>query len=77
MAEKKKMQLMPPAAKRTPDDFIEAAGEVKPKSKGQGGTISQMPWEAENVREDVIKSVNLRLPEPYILKLQYLSRNDP
>ena len=31
------------------------------------------PWETEHVRDDVIKSINLRLPEPYILKLKYLS----
>jgi len=35
MAEKKKMQLMPPK-QRTPDDFVAAAGEVKSKPKGQG-----------------------------------------
>ena len=72
MAEKKKMQLMPPK-QRTQDDFVAAAGEVKSKLKGQGGDKVMLPWEADNVREDVIKSVNLRLPEPYILKLQYLS----
>jgi len=72
MAEKKKMQLMPPK-QRTPDDFVAAAGEVKSKPKGQGEIKIQPPWEADNLREDVIKSVNLRLPKPYILKLQYLS----
>jgi hypothetical protein len=30
-------------------------------------------WDSPNVRHDVIKAVNLRLSEPYILKLQYIS----
>jgi hypothetical protein len=68
---KHKMRLAPPLT-RNAEAFIAAAGEVKPKlSIGRGG--GSYPWEAPSVREDVIKSVNLRLPEPYILKLQYLS----
>ncbi len=32
------------------------------------------PWQAGHVREDVIKVFNLRIPEPYFLKLEYLSK---
>jgi hypothetical protein len=31
------------------------------------------PWQALGVREDVKKVFNLRLSEPYFLKLKYLS----
>lgn len=71
MTKKSKMRLAPPTA-RSAEAFISAAGDVKPKpSTSRGGEI--YPWEQPNIREDVIKSVNLRLPEPYIIKLQYLS----
>ena len=35
------------------------------------------PWEEPGVREDVIKVYNLRLPEPYLLKLKYIAENTP
>ena len=35
------------------------------------------PWEAAKVREDVIKTYNLRLPEPYMLKLRYIGEHTP
>ena len=31
------------------------------------------PWEEQGVREDVIKVFNLRICEPYFLKLKYIS----
>jgi len=34
-----------------------------------------MPWEKENIREDIVKIFNLRLPEAYHAKLEYLSQN--
>lgn len=59
------MTLTPPAAGQpSAQEFIRAANRDLP---------STLPWEDPKVREDVIKSVNLRLSEPYILKLQYLS----
>ena len=70
MTKKNKMRLAPPMA-RTADAFISAAGNVKP-TVSRGG--ESYPWELPEVREDVIKSVNLRLSEPYIIKLQYLSK---
>jgi hypothetical protein len=57
-----KMTLKPP--KPTAEEFIKAANkEVE----------TFYPWEDSRVREDVIKSVNLRLNEPVLLKLQYVS----
>jgi hypothetical protein len=35
------------------------------------------PWEAPGVRTDVAKVYNLRLPEPYLLKLKYIAEHTP
>ena len=35
------------------------------------------PWEAPGVRADVAKVYNLRLPEPYLLKLKYIAEHSP
>lgn len=35
------------------------------------------PWEAPGVRADVVKVYNLRLPEPYLLKLKYIAERTP
>jgi hypothetical protein len=35
------------------------------------------PWEAPGVREDVTKVYNLRLPEPYLLKLKHIAEHTP
>lgn len=37
-------------------------------------TVTVYPWEAEHVRDDVIKIFNLRLPESYFLKLEYIAK---
>ena len=34
-----------------------------------------LPWERENIRHDIVKIFNLRLPETYHAKLEYLSQN--
>lgn len=71
MTKKHQMRLAPPVTRRA-EDFVAAAGDVKSRTITQEQR-SAYPWESPGVREDVIKSVNLRLPEPYIIKLQYLS----
>lgn len=35
------------------------------------------PWQAPGVRDDVTKVYNLRLPEPYLLKLKYIAEHVP
>lgn len=35
------------------------------------------PWNAAHIRPDVTKVYNLRLPEPYLLKLKYISERSP
>lgn len=56
-----KMSLTP--SKKSVDEFINAAGQ----------TNGDMPWDDPKVREDVMKLVSLRLSEPYIIKLQWIS----
>lgn len=47
-------------------EFINEASKPAP-------TGEPKPWEQPHVRDDVIKAVSLRMPEKYILMLQYLS----
>lgn len=65
-------------SKQSVDEFISGAG--------QGATVSSniisydtnaLPWEAPGVREDVLKIYNLRLPEPYLLKLKFIAEKTP
>jgi hypothetical protein len=46
------------------EDFIQAAGQ-------QADTT--FPWDDPKVRDDVMKLISLRLSEPYMLKLQWIS----
>jgi hypothetical protein len=55
-----KMSLTP--SKQTLDEFINAAGSSE----------KAYPWEDNKVRDDM-KNVALRLPEPYVIKLQWIS----
>lgn len=40
-------------------------------------TAEALPWEHPRVRDDVLKVYNLRLPEPYLLKLRFIAGNTP
>lgn len=51
------------------ESFIQAASNDSPKNEGS----NERPWNDPRVRDDLIKQVSLRLSEPYILKLQFLS----
>ncbi len=76
MSEKKPMRSRPPAA--TLDKFIEegvpSGTEVKEEEPSRRGPY---PWEEPSVRSDVHKVYNVRLPEPYLLKLRYISEHTP
>lgn len=52
------------------DSFIAAAGDKNRPADGY-------PWEAPELRSDVLKTFNLRLPEPTKAKLQWLSEHSP
>jgi hypothetical protein len=58
------------------DAFISGAGDKTVKSVPIEKTAFY-PWEAPGVRIDVTKVYNLRLPEPYLLKLKYIAENTP
>ncbi|MEA5511936.1 hypothetical protein VB715_19360 [Crocosphaera sp. UHCC 0190] len=73
MNKKPRLSAKPPT--QSEQDFIEAAEKPlqSPPSVEEVRSSEPLPWEEDNVRDDVIKSINLRLSEPYILKLQFLS----
>ncbi len=54
------------------DKFIKEAGATV-KSEICVNTNTLKPWEDEKVRADVRKAFTINLPEPYILKLKYIS----
>jgi len=59
------------------DAFISGAEEKTTPKKEVIKRKSTYPWESENVREDVKKPYNLRLSEPYLLKLKFISEHTP
>ena len=63
------------------DAFIEGAGKpaaapVTTEAVKQSNGAS-LPWDDPRVRTDVLKAYNLRLPEPYLLKLKYIASHTP
>jgi len=80
-----KLRSRPPMTSTNIDDFIGGAGEPPNQSKVdtlQPEKVEHMeqeplPWEAPGVREDVSKMFNVRLPEPYLLKLKYIAEHTP
>jgi hypothetical protein len=68
-----KLRSRPPG--QSVDDFV--AGEDRPDASEQTITDDAKPWEAPGVRDDVLKLFNVRLPEPYLLKLRYIAEHAP
>ena len=59
------------------DAFIEGAeGRVGSAVSGLRSS-EEMPWQAPGIRDDISKLYNLRLPEPYLLKLRYIAEHTP
>ena len=58
------------------DAFLDGA-EQKITSKPREISNSVYPWEEIGVRDDVTKVYNIRLPEPYLLKLKYIAEHTP
>lgn len=56
------------------DAFISA---VEPSIRPPDTTVKAYPWQEQNVRADVCKVYNLRLPEPYLMKLKYIAEHTP
>ncbi len=73
----------PPGMTPDMDAFIEGAEKhtEKPKRKSKkpepAVVPDEFPWNAPNVREDMVKTFNIRLPEPYHLKLAYIAEKTP
>ena len=65
-----------PPAKQKPDldAFISGAEE---KTSTQSAQKVIYPWQEAGIREDVTKVYNLRLSEPYLLKLKYIAEHTP
>ena len=53
------------------------ARESKLPRRMQGKSAPSAPWEDPQVRDDVLKVYNLRLPEPYLLKLKHIAAHTP
>jgi hypothetical protein len=74
VAENKKTPLRStPAIKKDIDLDKFAAGAGKKTIKNE----EIYPWEEPRVREDVMKSLPLRLSEPLYLKLKYIAAHTP
>ncbi|MGZ0080546.1 hypothetical protein [Methylomonas sp. YC3] len=59
------------------DAFLSGAEQrTEPKTK-LAKKIAAYPWEEAGVRDDVTKVYNVRLPEPYLLKLKYIAEHTP
>ena len=50
---------------------------VAPKPEKPAKKAPTLPWQAEGVRADVVKSFLLRLPEPLMLKLTWVAERSP
>ena len=57
--------------------FIAGAGTKSATATPTGNALAAYPWQEPGVRGDVTKVYNLRLPEPYLLKLKYIAENTP
>lgn len=74
MANKKKTTLRSaPARKKEMDLDKFAAGAGRPRTE----TDTVYPWEEPQVRDDVMKNLPIRLPEPLYLKLKFIADNSP
>lgn len=72
--QKPRMSARPPISPTSAEAFIAAAETSREASEAKSKEGKDAyPWLAPQVRQDVIKAVNLRLAEPLYLKLQYVS----
>ena len=59
------------------DAFLTGADEKTTPEKVATKRKPKYSWESPSIREDVKKPFNLRIPEPYLLKLKFISENTP
>ncbi|MGZ8942796.1 MAG: hypothetical protein ACXW00_08525 [Methylobacter sp.] len=65
----------PGKPKQDLDSFITGADKKSTIPANQ--PAESYPWEDPGVRDDVMKLFNLRMPEPYLLKLKYIAEHTP
>lgn len=72
-----KLSSRPPQGTQSKvENFIAGAERRREELRAQPSG-QPMPWDDPKVREDVLKVYNLRLPEPYLLKLKYIAEQTP
>jgi len=69
-------EKIPPAGGGA-DQGEEQSAAPDTRTASQPRESTRYPWEAPGVREDVTKVFNLRLTEPYFVKLKYISEHTP
>jgi len=77
MSELKSRPPVKPAANAADLDAFLNGAEKKVTAKPARKIEEVYPWEKAGVREDVTKVYNVRLPEPYLLKLKYIAEHTP
>lgn len=66
-----------PGKKNSDIEAFIAGAEDKTATGVAVEKTASYPWEAAGIRENVTKVYNLRLSEPYLLKLKYISEHTP
>jgi len=59
------------------DKFAAGARRSENTTLKKEGKQIEFPWDAAMLRDDVVKIINIRLPEAYHLKLKYIVENIP
>jgi hypothetical protein len=64
------------------EEFVNAAGQAETiydviSNDTESYSMKSYPWQDARVRDDVQKVYNLRLAEPYLLKLKYIAEHSP
>jgi hypothetical protein len=67
----------PSKPKQDLNAFLTGAESGKKNLPPAGQAEETYPWQEPGVRDDVTKPFNLRLPEPYLLKLRYIGEHTP
>lgn len=71
------LKSRPPAKQKQNLDAFIAGAESKLTDRDIKDIGEILPWEEQGVRADVTKVYNLRLSEPYLLKLKYIAEHTP
>ncbi|MGZ8187827.1 MAG: hypothetical protein ACXWTP_00200 [Methylosarcina sp.] len=67
----------PGKPKQDLDDFLSGAESDRKNKSTTKQPQESHPWDEPGIRDDVMKLFNLRMPEPYLLKLKYIAEHTP